>query len=281
MVERKKIKLKDRKIGEDEPTFIIAEVGINHNGQIETAKSLIKAAKKMGADAVKFQTYITEKRVPKDSPIYDILKKCELNDKHTEELIKFANSNDIVFFSTPFDDESVELLVKFGVPLMKIASFDIVNTLLLEKTAKTGIPTIISRGMANKGEIDNAIEIFKKHNTEYAILHCISAYPANITEANLNVIKFLKERYDCPIGYSDHTLGVEVAPIAVAAGASIIEKHFTLDINADGPDHQLSADPETFKQLIKETRKIESILGSSEIKMLECERGILQYRRPS
>ncbi len=230
---------------------------------------------------MKFQTYITEKRVPKDSPIYEILKKCELNAEQTEELIKFANYSDIIFFSTPFDDESVDLLVKFRVPLMKIASFDIVNMKFLEKVAKTSIPTIISRGMASKEEIDAALKIFKENNIEFAILHCISAYPAKDTDANLNVIQKLKELYDCPIGYSDHTLGIEVASLAVAMGACIIEKHFTLDVNAEGPDHQLSANPNTLKELVSKVRQIELIMGSNKLTTYACEKDILQYRRKS
>jgi len=281
MVKRKIIEINNSKIGENQKTFIVAEVGINHNGDMRIATNLIKLAKEAGADAVKFQTYITEKRVPKNSPIYGILKKCELNNQETEELIKYANKNNIFFFSTPFDDESVDLLVKLKIPLMKIASFDIVNLKLLEKVAITGIPAIISRGMANKAEIDRALNIFKKFNTEYALLHCISAYPAEKYDANLNIIKKLKEIYDCPIGYSDHTLDIEIAYFSVIAGACIVEKHFTYDKNAEGPDHKLSADPEIFKKLVNKIREIEKILGSSEIELQECEKDILQYRRPS
>ncbi len=281
MVKRKIIKIDKKKIGENERTFVIAEVGINHNGDIELAKKLIIIAKEVGADAVKFQTYITEKRVPKDSPIYKILKRCELNEGKTIELINFSKENDIIFFSTTFDDESVDLLAKNNVSLMKIASFDIVNLNLLEKVAKTGIPTIISRGMANKEEIDKALKIFDNCNTGYALLHCVSAYPTNEMDANLNIIKRLKEIYDCPIGYSDHTLGIKVPYLSVAAGACIIEKHFTLDTNLEGPDHKLSANPYMFKKLIKKIRELESILGSDEIKLQECEKDILQYRRKS
>ena len=163
MVEERIIKINERKIGDYQQTFIIAEVGINHNGDMKTAKMLIKEAKNAGADAVKFQTYNTEKRVPKGSPIYGILKKCELSEKNSIDLINFAKENKIIFFSTPFDDESVNLLKKFNVPLMKIASFDIANLKLLESVAKTGIPTIISRGMAKKEEVDTALELSLIH----------------------------------------------------------------------------------------------------------------------
>lgn len=281
MVEKKKIKIGKHTIGENQKVFVIAEVGINHNGDLDIAKNLIKAAKGVGADAVKFQTYITEKRVPKDSPVYNILKQCEFNEENTKELINFAKNNDIIFFSTPFDEESVNILTKYDVPLIKIASFDIVNLKLLEKVAQKGIPIIISRGIANKDEIDKALSIFNSYKVKYAILHCVSAYPTSNFDANLNAIRRLGKLYNCPIGYSDHTLGIEVAYLSVAAGASLIEKHFTLDINQEGPDHKLSADPKMFKNLVMKVREVESILGSGEIKMLNCEKNALQFRRKS
>ena len=281
MVDQKIITIGDRKIGNNQKTFIIAEVEINHNGDKELAKKLINDAKKAGADAVKFQTYITEKRVPKNSPIYEILKKCELNENETKELIEFARNTNIVFFSTPFDEESVDLLTRYSVPLMKIASFDIVNTKLLKKVAKTGIPIIISRGMATKDEIDGAIKIFKKYNSKFALLHCISAYPTLNYDANLNIIKTLKELYNCPIGYSDHTLGIKVAYLSVAVVACIIEKHFTLDTNQEGPDHKLSADPIMLKKLVEKIREIELIMGNSMIQIQSCEKANLDYKRTS
>lgn len=278
MVVNNFIKIGKQKIGENQRVFVIAEVGINHNGDFKIAKSLITAAKEAGADAVKFQTYITKKRVPKDSSIYNILKKCEFNETETKELINFAKEKEIIFFSTPFDEESVEILVNNNVPLMKIASFDLTNQKLLKKVAETGIPVIMSRGIANKQEIDRSLNILKDYETKYAILHCVSAYPTEINDANLNIINSLKSMYNCPIGYSDHTLGIEVAYLSVAVGASIVEKHFTLDTNQEGPDHKLSADPEMLKNMIKKIRKIETILGSGKIKMLECEKGTFEYR---
>jgi sialic acid synthase SpsE/uncharacterized protein (UPF0276 family) len=275
------IQINDKIIGENQKTFIIAEIGINHNGDLDTAKKLILEAKRTGADAVKLQTYITEKRVPKDHPVYDILKQCELSEKDTEELFNFANSNNLIAFSTPFDDESVDLLVKLKTPLIKIASFDIVNLKLLEKIAKTNIPVIMSRGMSTEKEINTALEIFKKYNTKVALLHCVSSYPVQDYDSNLKVIRKLQENYDCPVGYSDHTLGIQAPILAVAAGATIIEKHFTLDRNQQGPDHKCSADPRTFEIMVKEIKNVESIIGSDEIRLLECEKGAASYRRPS
>ncbi|MFX1392108.1 MAG: N-acetylneuraminate synthase family protein [Promethearchaeota archaeon] len=272
------IEIEGRKIGDYEPTFIVAEIGINHNGDIENAKELILSAKKAGADAVKFQTYITEKRILEKNPIYKILKKCELSEENTKELLNFAESNAIIFFSTPFDKESVDLLKDINIPLLKIASFDLLNKKLLRSVAKTGIPIIISRGASNIEEIDQALEIFENHNSKYAILHCISSYPTKEEDVNLNIIKSLKNRYNCPIGYSDHTLGIETAYLSVVAGACIVEKHFTLDNEQEGPDHKLSANPEMFKELVNKIRRIEVILGSDEIKMQNCEKEIMSYR---
>ena len=275
---RKFIEIGSRKINDYEPTFIVAEIGINHNGDIENAKELILSAKKAGADAVKFQTYITEKRISEKNPVYNILKKCELSEENTMELLNFSKSNGIIFFSTPFDKESVDLLKDINIPLLKIASFDLLNKQLLRSVAKTGIPIIISRGASKIEEIDQALEIFDNHNSEYAILHCISSYPVKEEDANLNIIKSLKNRYNCPIGYSDHTLGIEIAYLSVVAGACIVEKHFTLDNKQEGPDHKLSANPEMFKELVNKIRRIELILGSDEIKMQNCEKEIIPYR---
>lgn len=275
----KNIKIEDKIIGENRPTFIIAEAGINHGGKVDVARELIIAASKCGADAVKFQTYKTEKRVSHDSPIFDLLKNCELSRADHQELIKVAKEHNIIFFSTPFDEESIMLLIDLGVPAIKIASFDIVNFKLLKNAAGVGVPLIASTGMANKEEVDKAVELFEKNSVEYCLLHCISAYPANEEDANLNVIKTIKGKYNCPIGYSDHTLGIKVPVLAVAVGATIIEKHFTLDKNLEGPDHKMSADPSDLTEMIVRVRNIEKILGSNEIKLFEAEKGTMPYRR--
>ena len=271
----------NRQIGESEPAFIIAEIGINHNGDISLAKKMLDEAKGAGADAFKLQTYITEKRVPRNSPIFTILKKCELSPKDTRMLFNYAGKKDIIFFSTPFDDESVDLLEALGVGLYKIASFDIVNLKLLRKISLTKKPVIISRGMSNEKEIGQAIRIFCGTGSPFALLHCISSYPAKEEDANLSVIEALKNKFACPVGFSDHTLGIEVPVLAVAAGSNIIEKHFTLSKQLKGPDHNLSAEPHEFRLMVKKVRQVEKILGSAEIRLHESERPILQYRRHS
>lgn len=275
------IDLGNQKIGPEDPTFIIAEAGINHNGDMKTALKLIDAAAEAGVNAVKFQTYITEQRVPKDSPIYGILKQCELSQQLQKELYDYAQSKEVLFFSTPFDRESVDFLKELDVPLMKIASFDITNLDLLKYVAATKIPTIMSRGMADTNEIDIAYAPFEQNATPLVLLHCISSYPTPEEHANLNVIRALQARYSYLIGYSDHTLGNRVPGLAVAAGAKVIEKHFTLDRNLEGPDHALSCDPAGMKDLVQQIREIETVLGQGLIQMYETEKATAVYRRVS
>ena len=273
--------IKNRVINENSPTFIIAEIGINHGGNLSIAEELINLATQSGADAVKFQTYITEKRVPKDSPVFDILKQCELSHDDQSHLKQLADNLDVIFFSTPFDHESVDFLIDLNVPVFKIASFDLVNLALLRKVATSGMPIIASRGMANKQEVNTAVEIFQEYDVPYILLHCISSYPTPDDQANLNVIHTLKKMYDCPVGYSDHTLGIDVPVYAVATGSQVIEKHFTYDKSASGPDHRLSANPDEFSEMVNKIRKVESILGKTSIKMYSIEENTLIYRRPS
>lgn len=270
-----------RRVGAGEPTFVIAEVGINHGGRMEQAERLIAAATRAGADAVKFQTYITEKRVPKDSPIFGILKQAELSFENQAALKALADAEGILFFSTPFDTDSVDFLAEIGVPALKVASFDLVNLQLLRRVAATGIPVIASRGMADRDEIDRAVSVVESAGVPYALLHCISGYPTPRESANLRVIQELRAGYRCPVGYSDHTLGIEVPVLAVAAGAELIEKHFTLDKGAEGPDHALSADLEELSALVAAIRDLEAVLGESAFKVYDAEKGTLAYRRPT
>ncbi len=270
-------------LNENSPTFIIAEVGINHNGEIRDAFSLIKKAFEAGADAVKLQSYITEKRVSKDSPVFDILKKSELTNKEQLECFQLGKDLGIIVFSTPFDDESVDYLESIECPLYKVASFDTVNNSLLRRIGKTMKPIIMSTGMSNLDEVKNAKISLNINNSEItdrlALLHCISSYPTPENEANLLVIPLLRQYHNGIVGYSDHTIGIDVPILSVAAGAKIIEKHFTLDTNAEGPDHALSADPETMKKMVSGIRKIEKIMGDQELKSRLIEKEILPYRR--
>ena len=180
-------------------TYVVAEIGINHGGDLQLAKKLIDSAATTGCDAVKFQTYITEKRVSQDSPIFDILKDCELPFPAFEELKDYCRRRKIVFFSTPFDEESVGYLESLGCEIYKIASFDVVNRKLLSRIARTGRPVIMSTGMANLEELEKSFNILKKETDNVALLHCISAYPTQLQDANLAVIYTLQDKFDCII----------------------------------------------------------------------------------
>lgn len=280
---KKNIIIENKKIGFGNSVFIIAEIGINHNGDMQSAKNLIKSAKDNGASAIKLQTYITEKRTKSDSPIFKILKQCELNFHQTKELFDYAREIDILPFSTPFDDESVQFLVSINCPVFKIASFDTVNKSLLRKVAEANKPVIMSTGMTNEKELGAAWKSLggKKDGLgcELALLHCVSSYPTPDDEANLSLISYLNEIHSGPVGYSDHTIGINIPIMAVAAGAKIIEKHFTLNTSDNGPDHFLSADPSTLKKMTEGIRKMEIILGKNEMRVRDIEKNILQYRR--
>lgn len=277
-----KIQINGRDIGEGCPVYVIAEIGINHNGQMKTAKELIDKAKWAHAHAVKLQTYITDKRVEKDSPIYHLLRQCELNFDQQKELFFYAREKEIEIFSTPFDYESVDFLASIDAPCYKIASFDVTNKKLVEKISQQEKPVIMSRGMATKKETDLAAAILKDHNIHFALLHCISAYPvSSLSVVNLKTIQSLKDRYQCPVGFSDHTIGIEAGKYAVAAGATIIEKHFTLSKSCEGPDHAISAEPEEMKNLVEAVQFVQEVMGTSLWSATEEEKAILQYRRYS
>ena len=276
------ITINGKKIGEGCPVYVIAEIGINHNGKMGTAKELINQAKGARAHAVKLQTYITEKRVEKDSPIYHLLKQCELSFDQQKELFFYAREKGIEIFSTPFDYESVDFLASINASCYKIASFDVTNTKLVEKISQQEKPVIMSRGMAVKKEIDLAAAILKDHNINFALLHCISAYPiSSLSALNLKTIQALKDRYQCPVGFSDHTIGVKAGKYAVAAGAAIIEKHFTLSKKGEGPDHAMSAEPEEMKKLVDAVQFVQDVMGTPLWSATEEEKAILQYRRYS
>lgn len=274
--------LKDFGINTDNKTYIIAEIGINHGGDIKLAKNLIDSVARTGADAVKFQTYLTEKRVPKDSPIFDILKKCELPFEAFKELQSYSNKLNLDFFSTPFDNESVEYLESINVDLYKIASFDIGNMLLLEKVAKTNKPIIMSVGMSNIDEIQNAYNCIKRYNNRIALLHCVSSYPTNESDSNISTIFNLKENFkDCIIGQSDHTNDIDVPSFSVCAGAQILEKHFKIDESMECVDSPVSITESQLKNLVLQTRRIEKIMGSSKLQLRDCEKGSTVFRRKS
>ena len=273
-------KLRDFGFNTDNRTYIIAEIGINHRGDINIAKQLIDSAVRSGVDAVKFQTYITEQRAPEgNDEVFKILKDLELPFEAFKELKDYANQYDVDFFSTPFDEESVEYLESIGVDLYKIASFDIVNHQLLRAVAKTGKPVIMSVGMSNLDEIEDAYNILKIGTNNIAILHCISSYPTIEKDSNLSNICKIQERYDCIIGQSDHTNDIKVPIYAAAAGAQILEKHFKIDEEFECIDSPVSITELQMQKLIEEVRTLEDIFGNESFGIRESEEGSKIFRR--
>lgn len=279
------ITIANSKVGTGKPVHIIAEVGINHNGDMGTAVKLVQEAKKSGADSVKLQTYITEERVPKDHAVFGILKQCELSHDHQKELFDLGHDLGITVFSTPFGDESVDFLESLNAPVYKIASFDTVNTKLLKKVSLTGKPIIMSTGMTTLEELGSAWKTLGGNDDgtgcDLLLMHCVSSYPLEDKHANLSVIPYLNSVHGGPVGYSDHTIGTKVPILGVAAGATLIEKHFTLDVNSEGPDHAMSANPTTLLKMTKGIRWIEEVLGPREMRVRDAESGALSFRRPS
>lgn len=289
-----RIKISDKFIGEGMPCFIIAEAGVNHNGDINLAEKLIDAAADAGADAVKFQTFKAEKLVLQDTDKaeyqmkstsseesqYQMLKKLELTESNFEELKSYAEKKNIIFLSTPFDNESVDFLDNIGVPLFKIGSGELTNLPLLQHIAKKNKPVILSTGMSTLGEIEEALyTLVNEELRDIIILHCITSYPAKAEEANLNVIKTLRSCFKLPVGLSDHTLGINVSLAARVLGACVIEKHFTLDKKLPGPDHGASLDPEELGALVKGIREIERALGDGIKKPTKEEESIKKFVR--
>lgn len=258
-------------------TFIIAEAGDNHNGSLELAYQLVDKAVEAGADCVKFQTFVTEEVISKraekaeyqkestgsEESQYEMVKKLELTFDNFKELQKYAKGKGIEFLSTPFDIPSVDFLESIDIPYFKIPSGEITNLPYLIHIAKTGRNIILSTGMAEMDEIAEAIKVLKENGAgEISLLHCNTEYPTPMEDVNLKAMLTLKEKFGVKVGYSDHTQGIEVPIAATALGAEIIEKHFTLDHNMEGPDHKASLEPDELKAMVEGIRKIEKALGS-------------------
>jgi len=292
----KKIEIGNKLVGDEQPIFIVAEIGVNHNGDIRLAKKLIDAAKDAGADAVKFQAFKTEKVVTKyaekakyqkettglSESQYDMIRRLELKDEEIRELYNYAKKNNIIFLSSAFDKESVDLLDNLGVPAFKVASGEITNFPLLRYIAEKKKPIILSTGMSTIGEIEEALEVIREKGVEnIVLLHCVTSYPAKIEDVNLRVIEALRCRFKLPVGFSDHTLGITI-PIAVAAlGAVLVEKHFTLDRTLPGPDHRASLEPDELKDMVRAVRDVEKALGDRVKKPTKDEERIKKVVRRS
>lgn len=271
------IAIGERLIGNGEKCFIIAEAGVNHNGDGDLAKKLIIEAVKAGADAIKFQTFHAENIVTctaakadyqknttsSDETQYEMIKRLELSDDVFFELSNYAKKRGIIFLSTPFDEESVEFLHQINVPAFKIPSGEITNFSLLKKIAEKKKPIILSSGMSTLGEIDEALRYLKKNGADDIILlHCTTSYPASIQSVNLRAMETLRCAFRVPVGYSDHTEGITIPIAAVAMGACLLEKHFTIKKTLPGPDHKASLEPHELRAMVMAIRDVENARGN-------------------
>lgn len=283
-------------IGPGHPAFIIAEAGINHDGDVERAKKLIDAAAEARADAVKFQTFKAESHITPNAPrssyivegsyegesFLDLARRLELTYDDFAMLKEYATQRGLIFLSTPFEEESVDFLVELGVKALKVASGNLTHLPLLRHIASKNLPVIMSTGMASLGEIEEAIEtIYGTGNEQLILMHCVSWYPAALADVSLRVMETLRQAFQVPTGYSDHTLGIAISIAARAMGACILEKHFTLDKNAFGPDHAASIEPEDLTQLVKSVREVELSLGYPVKRIGEVEMGQRDVHRRS
>jgi N,N'-diacetyllegionaminate synthase len=291
----KLIKIANKTIGEKRPTFIIAEAGVNHNGKLEQAKRLVDIAVRSGADAVKFQTFKAEEIVTKyaDMAEYqiknlgrkksqlDMLKDLELSYEEFKKLKQYCDRKKIIFLSTPHTFDAIDFLEPL-VPAYKFGSGDITNFPALSYASKKGKPIILSTGMSTMKEVKDAIKVIKAEgNKKIIVLHCTTNYPCPLEEVNLRAMVTMHVELDCLVGFSDHTSSIMVPALAVGLGATVIEKHFTLDKNLPGPDHLASLEPNEFKKMIQKIRETEKVLGSYEKKPVKSEKKILKYSRKS
>ena len=292
-------------IGKKASCFIIAEAGVNHNGRLDLALKLVDAASDAGVDAIKFQTFKAEqlttkagemaeyqkKNIGKVEPQLEMLRKLELKEEFYEPIIKRCRERDILFLSTPHGSfEAVDFLQKLGVPAFKFSSGDLNNLSVLQYAAKFKKPMIIATGMGTMEEVREAVDCIKKTgNNKIIVLHCTTNYPCSLSEVNLRAMQTMMRELDVLVGYSDHTLGVQVSVVAANLGACIVEKHFTLDRTMPGPDHKASIEPDELKELIEKIRKgaiekfekIEEILGSYEKKPTKSETTMIKTIRKS
>lgn len=278
--------------------FIIAEAGVNHNGSLNLAKKLIDVASNSGADAVKFQTFKADllvsknaekadyqkRTTSKDETQYDMIKKLELDVQAHKKLISYSKSKNIIFLSSPFDCQSINLLASLGLKFFKIPSGNITNLPYLRSIGKLNKKVILSTGMSNIGEIEDALDILINSGTKktnITVLHANTEYPTAMEDVNLRAMVNIGNTFDINFGYSDHTLGIEASIAAVAMGASCIEKHFTLNSDMDGPDHKSSLEPHELKKMVRAIRNIEIALGSNIKKPSKSEMSNMNYVRQS
>lgn len=292
MIEIEKFDLFGKPFGAGHPAIVVAEIGFNHNGDVQLAKRMIKSAAENGADAVKLQTFIASEMISNtlmgddpdhpgnEIPFYEFFRRYELSREDYKTLFAYARVLNIPLFSTPFDDVSLDMLVELGVPALKIASSDLTYTPFLERVAKTGLPVVLSTGMGNEEEVNEALRALNKANT-IVLLHCVSNYPSQYREMNLQCLNSLRQRFALPVGLSDHTLDNLSALVAASLGAVMIEKHFTLDRKMPGVDQSISMEPEDLRQLKLDILNVTKTLGEGKKEIQESEIPIRQSSRRS
>ncbi|MDJ1431985.1 N-acetylneuraminate synthase family protein [Halostagnicola sp. A-GB9-2] len=270
----------NRSVGPGEPTYVIAEAGSNHNGDLEIAKELIDVAADAGADAVKFQTFRAEDLYVDDRELvddpaestYSLLESLEQPYEWIPELYEHCQSRGVQFMSSPFDERSVQELAEY-VPAFKVASFTLSHHPFLEELSEYGKPVIMSTGAHEQDEVEEAVAVLRENGVEdIALLHCVSSYPTPLEEINVRAVDTLDREFDTVVGFSDHTTDPATAPAAaVALGASVVEKHFTLDKEMDGPDHSFALEPTGLRQLVKRVRQTKQCLGNGNLSISEVE----------
>jgi N-acetylneuraminate synthase len=270
------IEIAGRRVGGGAPCLIVAEAGVNHNGSLDLAHRLVDVAIEAGADAIKFQSFKADRLTTTDAPkaAYqtertaahesqrDMLKRLELSADAHRDLMRHCRQRGILFLSTPFDEESADLLDALGIAAFKLPSGEVTNLPFLVHVAKKGKPLVVSTGMARLSEVETAVRTIEAAgNRHFALLHCVSNYPARAADVNLRAMQTMATAFAVPVGYSDHTMGIEVSLAAVALGACVIEKHFTLDRTLPGPDHQASLEPAELTMLVRGVRAVEAAVG--------------------
>lgn len=281
----KKIKIGKKIIGDGESCFIVAEIGCNHDGKLKQAKQMIDMAVEAGCDAVKFQLFSANKLFNehikyKKKGWIDSLKKLELPKKWLPILLKHCQKKRIIFFSSVCDEEKVDWLEEINIPVFKVPSYELTHIPLIKYIAKKKKPIILSSGIANEKEIEEAVDTIRKEgNRNVILMHCVSAYPTKFEDFNLKTINYYKKKFDIPIGLSDHSLGALSSSVAVALGANIVEKHITLDKRLPGPDHYFALDRNEIKEWVKQIRNAEKTLGKIKQKPVSGEKNEVLWRR--
>ncbi len=281
-----------KQLGKGQPAFVVAEVGFNHNGDVELAKKMIESAAQNGADAVKLQTFIAKEMISNsliaddpdnpgnEIPFYEFFQRYELSRSDYEILFDYAKNLNIPLFSTPFDEASLDMLVELGMPAIKIASPDLTYLSFLEKVANTKLPVVLSTGMGNEEEISQALQILQPQ-CPVILLHCVSNYPSQYEEMNLNCLETLQSKFNVPVGLSDHTMDNLSAVVAASKGAVFIEKHFTIDRKLPGVDQSISMQPQDLQKLKEELVHVQQILGDNKKQAQPSEIPVKQSARRS